>query len=160
MLEQGIPRGALTEISGPGKTEFLVRFLSEHPSLKVAWVESQLSVYPYAIFQRKGHLRRILFAEAGSNSLWTLMQILRSQVFGIIVFSSTTTTLPNKGAGGGAGQESCQVDFEERTLRAMQLSAEKSQAAMIFLRDEPGDSWPVSLQIRVERARVEVLKRR
>jgi hypothetical protein len=160
MLEQGIPRGALTEISGPGKTEFLVRFLSEHPGLKVAWVESELSVYPYAVYQRNGHLQRILFAEAGSNSLWALMQILRSQVFGIIVLSSTTTTLPSQGAGGGIGQESCQVHFEERTLRAMQLAAEKSQAAVIFLRDEPGDSWPVSLQIRVERTRVEILKRR
>src|ERR1700737_2534231 len=93
MLEEGIPKGALTEISGPGKTEFLVRFLSEHPSLKVAWVEDQISVYPYAIFQRKAYLQRILFAEAGSNSLWALMQILRSQVFGVIVFSSTTTPL-------------------------------------------------------------------
>ncbi len=161
LLDEGIPKGALTEISGPGKTEFLVRFLSEHPSLKVAWVEDQISVYPYAIFQRKAHLQRILFAEAGSNSLWALMQILRSQVFGVIVFSSTTTTLLSKsGDGGGIGQESRRAIFEERALRAMQLSAEKSQAAVVFLREEPGDSWPISLQIRVERGNVEVLRRR
>jgi hypothetical protein len=161
LLEEGIPKGALTEISGPGKTEFLVRFLSEHPNLKVAWVEDQISIYPYAIFQRKAHLQRILFAEAGSNSLWALMQILRSQVFGVIVFSSTTTThLSKSGDGDGVGRESRRALFEEKTLRAMQLSAEKSQAAVVFLRDEPGDSWPVSLQVRVDRGDVEVLKRR
>jgi hypothetical protein len=165
LLDGGIPKGALTEISGPGKTEFLVRFLSEHPSLKVAWIEEQISIYPYAMFQRKAQLQRILFAEAGSNSLWALMQILRSQVFGVIVFSSTTTTPPNKrGDGGGIGRESRRALFEEKTLRAMQLSAEKSQAAVVFLRDEPGDSWPISLQVRVKRGSmqkdVEVLRRR
>jgi hypothetical protein len=94
-----------------------------------------------------------------------LMQILRSQVFGIIVFSSTTTTPPSKsGVGGGIGQESRRSRFDERTLRAMQLSAEKSQAAVVFLRDEPGDSWPISLQLRVGqgsmRGNAEVLRRR
>jgi hypothetical protein len=161
LLEEGIPKGAITEISGPGKTEFLVRFLSEHPSLKVAWIEDQFSIYPYAVFQKKGHLQRILFAEAGNNSLWALMQILRSQVFGIIVFSSTTTTpLSKSGDGGGMGQASCRTCFDERTMRAMQLAAEKSQTAVVFLRDEPEDSWPISLQIRVERQSVEVLRRR
>lgn len=165
LLDGGIPKGALTEISGPGKTEFLVRFLSEHPSLKVAWIEDQISIYPYAIFQRKAQLQRVLFAEAGSNSLWALMQILRSQIFGVIVFSSTTTIPPSKsGVGGGIGRESLRALFEERTLRAMQLSAEKSQAAVVFLRDEPGDSWPISLQVRVRqgdtRRAVEVLRRR
>jgi hypothetical protein len=161
LLEGGIPKGALTEISGPGKTEFLVRFLSEHPSQKVAWIEDQISIYPYAIFQRKAQLQRILFAEAGTNSLWALMQVLRSQVFGIIVFSSTTTTrLSKSGVGGGIGQESCRTLFDERTLRAMQLSAEKAQASVVFLRDEPGDSWPISLQLRVGHGEVEVLRRR
>jgi hypothetical protein len=164
LLEEGIPKGALTEISGPGKTEFLVRFLSEHPSLKVAWIEDRISIFPYAIFQRRGQLQRMLFAEAGNNSHWALMQILRSQVFGLIVFSSTTTTpLCNSEDGGGIGQESYRALFEEKSLRAMQLSAEKSQAAVVFLRDEPGDSWPISLQVRIGRmgrGSVEVLKRR
>jgi len=31
---------------------------------------------------------------------------------------------------------------------------------VIFLRDEPGDSWPISLQVRVDRGDIEILKRR
>src|SRR4051812_17613690 len=91
LLSPGIPKGALSAISGFGKTEFMIRLLSEHPKLRVAWVEDRSTVYPYAIFQRQAHLRRMLFAEAGGNSFWTLMQILRSQIFGVVVFSSTTS---------------------------------------------------------------------
>jgi hypothetical protein len=35
----GIPKGAITEISGFGKTEFVVQILSEHPVVRVAWIE-------------------------------------------------------------------------------------------------------------------------
>ena len=150
LLSPGIPTGALSEICGPGKTEFLVRFLAEHSKLRVAWIEEKISVYPYAIFQKQARLERVLFAETGTNSFWALTQVLRSQAFGVIVFSSTTTP-QGKWGKGGTGQAFGRQKFDERALRALQLAAEKSQTALIFLSDEPTHAWPVALQVQVER---------
>lgn len=45
----GIPKGAITEISGVGKTEFVTQILGEHSDLRVAWVEKDLSISPFAL---------------------------------------------------------------------------------------------------------------
>ncbi len=154
LLPSGIPRGAISAVTGPGKTEFVTRFLAENPALKVAWVEEKFSVYPGAISQRRGGLERILFAESGRDSLWALLQILRSQLFNVVVFSSTPSTM------GETGQAFYR---DERTLRGLQLSAEKSSAAMLMILDEPVGAWPVSLQLQTRGSpelQVDILRQR
>src|SRR5262249_52928689 len=144
-IEPGVPRGALTEISGPGKTEWAARFLAQNSGVPVAWVEEEFSVYPFGLLQKQVGLERVLFVESGEDSRWTVFQALRSQAFGVVLFSSTTTTTRSD-----TGPEFVR---DERMLRGLQLAAEKSRASMIFLADQPGDSWPVSLQIQVSKDR-------
>jgi hypothetical protein len=148
LFKPGFPRGAVSTISGAAKTECVVRFLAEHPELQVAWVEEALSVYPCGIAQRGGGLERILFVEAETHALWTVSQLLRSQIFQVIVFSSVA---------GFSYQE-------EKTLRGLQLAAEKAGVSVILLSDRPQQGWAVSLLLRAERTegevRIEVLRQR
>lgn len=135
ILKEGIPRGAITEISGTpgsGKSEFLLRFLAEHASLKTAWIEDQFTAYPCAFPQMGVSLERVLFAEAGAESLWTAQQILRSQLFGAVVLSPQTS-----------------LRINEIQLRRLQLAAKQSNAALILLPEYPTiqGAWPISLQI-------------
>lgn len=163
-LRAGMPVGSLCEVSGVGKTEFVVRFLAANPKLRVAWIEEELSVYPWAVFQREVSLDRILFMEAGADSLWTVNQALRSQLFGAVIFSSTTTARPLL----SSAQQRNEVRMgqaqpwhrNERTLKSMQLSAEKSRATMIFLSDDPVGAWPVSLQVQIRGPEALVLRQR
>lgn len=137
LLECGIPRGAITEISGReggGKTEFLMDFLKANANLRVAWVESRMTVYPFALAAHGISLRRILFVEPPvTNLVWTLHQLLKSGLFEVVVLSHAV--LPD-------------VD-----LRKLQIFSEQAQAAMVMLADEPRreGSWPLALQLEVRR---------
>lgn len=133
--------GALTEISGvagSGKTEAVLRFLAEHPSERVAWVERDFSIYPCAL--QEAGLERVTFADVGGDpklALWTAQQVLTSQIFKIIVLAL-------------GFQGVCDLTV----LRRMQLAAEKSQASVILLNETPlaGVTWPISLQLRASRS--------
>src|SRR6185437_14380497 len=93
LVEGGIPQGGVVEISGSaggGKVEALLRFLSENPTLPVAWVEEGRTTYPCAFPQAGVDLERVLFvnAEAAQGESYLLdcaHQILRSQIFGALV---------------------------------------------------------------------------
>ena len=143
-VDRGLPKGAITEISGCGKTELVVRLLGENPGLRAAWVEQKFSIFPFAFLQRAVDLERILFVEGGVETEWSLLQILKSQAFPVVVAYLEKTDV--------------------RTLRRWQLTAEKSGAALVWLTQKPQSLWPVSLQIRVERSEadlhVQVLKRK
>jgi hypothetical protein len=138
----GIPRGALTEISGlpgSGKSELVLRFLAENPELRVAWVEEDLTAYPCAFPQQGVDLRRVLFIESGPNAqnvTWTIQQILRAQLFGVVVVSAAFHR-PDLAL----------------NLRRLQLAAEQAHAAVILLSDRPtqGSSWPIALQLQAAR---------
>lgn len=130
-LPSGIPKGAITEVTGSGKTEFVQNFLAEHPSLTVAWIEKSFSIFPYSFVQRGVRLSRLLFVDAQKDVEWTALQILRAQAFGAVVIY------------GG--------DMDLQGLRRLQLAAEKSDVCAIWLTPEPQSHWATSLQVTVRR---------
>src|SRR4051812_16379871 len=78
LLADGFPQRALIEVSGFGKTELITHFLKEHPDFKTAWIEPQITINPYALFQRGLPLEQILFIEARDHLQWCLSQALQS----------------------------------------------------------------------------------
>lgn len=131
LLPEGIPIGAITEVSGRGKTEFIVKFLAEHPEFTVAWIEKSFSVYPFSFLQQNIDLKKILFLEGASEIEWCIYQSLRSQAFDVVV-------------------SYCE-DISLRSLRRIQLQAEKSRSAFLWLTDGPKNSWPVYQRVAVSR---------
>lgn len=129
LLPEGIPIGAITEISGRGKTEFVVRFLAEHPEFTVAWLEKSFSAYPFAFLQQNIDLKKILFLEGSREIEWCIYQSLRSQSFDVVVSYCEEMSL--------------------RSLRRIQLQAEKSHSAFLWLTDGPKNSWPVYQRVAV-----------
>jgi hypothetical protein len=144
-LENGLPKGAVVEVSGRpggGKTEVVLRFLSENPEARVAWIEDELTVYPCAFPQNRVGLERVLFVESRGSSLqgsdetlWTAHQILRSQVFGVLVLRVGYA-------------------LEEMALRRLQLAAEKTQTTILLLVEEPAKrgTWPIAVQLHAQRS--------
>lgn len=128
---EGLPKGAITEIFGVGKTEFVLKFLAEQSEVRVAWVEENFSVYPFGFLQRQVDLGRLLFVESGSETSWCVLQVLKAQVFGVVVVYSENLSLSE--------------------LRKIQLASEKSQSAVLWLTSRAKELWPVSLQIKVQR---------
>jgi len=149
-----VPRGALTEVSGPagsGKTEAVLKFLAAHtaPLGRVAWIEDRFTAFPTGFSQHGVDLSRLLFIEGGKDSIWAAHQILRSQIFGALILFVRESTL-----------SASQPQIE---LRRLQLSAEQSHAAVILLTHQPrpqGASWPISLQLRMDARtrKMEILK--
>lgn len=131
LFAQGFPKGSVVEIFGPGKTEFLVKFLAENKGLRVAWIEPQITIYPFAFLQRDVDLSRILFVEADKENVWATLQILQAQIFQVVALSFQ--------------------NFDDRNLRKIQLAAEKSQALVVLLNKESTASWVPSVQLHVER---------
>lgn len=127
----GIPKGAITEISGVGKTEFVTQILYEHPDLRVAWIEKDLSVFPFALWQRSLGLQRILFIESGKQTEWAILQILKAQIFKVVIFYVD--------------------DFEITSLRRIQLASEKANVVTLWLTDRTHSLWPVSLQLQMNK---------
>ncbi len=131
LVPSGLPRGAITEIAGSGKTELVMQFLAENPHVKAAWIEPVLSLYPCAVLQRQVALDRMLFNEAGKEVPWVTLQLLRSQLFHIVVLDAACS------------------DF--RALRRFQLATEKANCGLILLSNRLQRAWPISMQIRVQR---------
>lgn len=127
----GIPKGAITEICGQGKTEFILQFLAEQPTLNVAWIEENFSIFPFGVSQRKIRLQRILFVDAREELEWVTLQVLRAQVFPLVILYGE--------------------DFDSQALRRIQLAAEKSDAAAIWLSPEPHDHFAISLQVQLQK---------
>lgn len=135
-LEGGLPQGALVEVSGPpggGKTELVLKLISEHPGIKVAWVEESLTIYPGAFAQQKVSLQRVLFIET-TRYLWAVHQILRSQLFGMVILSARVAN--------------------EVERRRLQIAAEKASASVILLAEQATGqgSWPIAVQLSVRRS--------
>ena len=146
LVETGIPRGALTQICGFGKTEAAVQIIKDNPEFKAAWIESEFELNPLAVAQRDVDLTRILFAEAGEHMIWTCHQILKSHLYPIVILKS--------------------APMDDFLLRKLQLAAEKSQTSLIILTETFSASWPISLMLKAQRnlitesVSVEVLRQR
>ena len=141
----GLPKGAITQVCGAGKTEFVVRFLREHSGLRVAWVEPNLSIYPCGLLQRGINLNRVLFIEAGNEFPWVVQQVFKTSLFEIVILTSTIE------------------DF--KMLRRFQLAAEKAHASLIILSEAFSNAWPVALQLKSTRKQggrinVDVIRKR
>ena len=144
-IEGGLPKGALVEFSGQagsGKTETILRFLAQNPEVRVAWVEENFTIYPCAFPQAGVGLDRVLFVETGSvELLWSVNQILRSQIFGVVVLVAKEQNVI--------------------ALRRLQIEAEKAGATVILVAETAQQigNWPISLQLEFAReAEVAVFK--
>ena len=130
----GLPLGALTQLVGPaggGKTEALLALAAAHPGLRLAWVERRLSAYPPGLASRGLDLRAALFVEGGERYAWALTEVVRSQLFKLVVAAT-----PLSG---------------ELPLRRLQLAAEAAQAGVVFLASDAGQAWPITLRLDVRR---------
>jgi hypothetical protein len=141
-LEGGLPRGALVELAGSGKTESAARFLVENAALPAAWVESEFSLYPPALLQRGRQLHNTFFTEAGKDAPWAATTILRSRLFPVLVYHAPYRE-------------------DERQLRRFQLLAERAEATVILLaRGRPHASWPIALSLELRERNLHVLRRK
>jgi hypothetical protein len=130
LYSQGLPKGALTQLLGPGSTEVLLRLFSEHPSKKFAWVEKRLTAFPPGFVERGANLNLLLFVEGGEELPWALTQVLLSRIFEAVVLAS-----PLSG------------ERAELQLRRLQLAAERSGTALILAAESDGPSWPFKLRL-------------
>jgi hypothetical protein len=144
LIDRDIPIGSLIEVSGgmgSGKTEAVLRMLSENPTARVGWVEENLTIYPVVFPQSRVKLDRMLFVDATEESeaaLWSVQRMVASEAFDIVVMTA--------------------YDVSELALRRLQLAAERSKTTVILVRDEPswGATWPLTMQLAVERVHGEL----
>jgi len=131
LFAPGLPLGALIHVSGPHRTEALLALLAEHPQLRAAWLEERITAYPPAFEKRGVDLERLLFVEARCDFFWALTQVVRSQLFKVVLVAS-----PLRGDG--------------VSLRQLQLASEHAHCAVILACDLEGESWPVRLWLAVD----------
>jgi hypothetical protein len=144
-LPCGVPKGAIVELLGPAKTEWLLQFLRENESLRIFWAEREQSVLPTAIHQRGVDLQRITFGILGKDPTIALRRIIQSQLYPVVI-------APNQ--------------FEElRVFKAFQLLTEKSNSVLFLMGQRaPSNAWPISLQMEIHRQgesfQIEVLRQK
>lgn len=131
LVPGGIPRGALIEVTGKARTEWVVQALVENPGERVLWLEENFSILPTALSQRQLTLDRVLFVETSEHQDWTLGTVLRSQLFSLVVAPGNI--------------------HNEKILRRYQLLAEKAPASLFLLSERPSSAWAISLQVEAER---------
>ena len=146
-FQDGFPKGSIIEMSGAGKTELVALFLKEHPEFKVAWIEREMTINPYALFQRGLRTENVLFIEAGNELAWCLNQALQSGCFQVLVTNSITDSIS-----------------DEKDLRRYQLLAERSQAHFFLLSESLHQSWVPNLQLKIKKKKlgfdIETVKKR
>ena len=137
LFSEGFPKGRIVELTGMGKTTFLTEFIKEYPSLKVMWIEKDLTINPFALWQQGVDLRQITFIET-KELIWATQQVLQSQLFEVIVFSHP--------------------DVDEKNLRRFQVMVEKTEGHLFLLADDSYNSWIPALQIEVHKTQQDTLQ--
>ncbi|MGE0207433.1 MAG: hypothetical protein AB7R69_06315 [Candidatus Babeliales bacterium] len=127
LYAEGIPKNCIVEIAGVNKTEFITKFLEEHPKLQTVWIEREISINPYALWQRGVNLDSILFIECKDEPIWSIQQVLKSQVFEAVILSD--------------------IQFIDSELRKFQLLVEKSCSHLFILTNKLHKSWVPTIQI-------------
>jgi hypothetical protein len=123
LLEGGIPKAAITVLTGPagaGRMTIAARALAEETraTKPVAWVDGKGTLYPPALAQAGVDLSRLLIVRGvRERALFAIEQILESQAFGLVVASGLETNLSQLG------------------LRRVQTAGEKANASTLFLLD-------------------------
>lgn len=153
-FREGFPKGSIIEMSGPGKTELVALFLKEHPEFKVAWIEREMTINPYALFQKGLKTENVLFIEAGNELAWCLNQALQSGCFQVLVTNSVTNL----------AKTTTNSISDEKDLRRYQLLAERSQAHFFLLSENLHQSWVPNLQLKIKKNKlgfdIETIKKR
>jgi hypothetical protein len=127
----GLPRAALTELTGTAKVEWLIGFFNENPTLKILWLEENFTLLPTSLLQLGVSPNRIVYVEAKKELVKHLRKALKCQVFDCLVAPS--------------------IFEEERVLKALQLLSERANAATILLAKEHRKAWPISVQLEIDR---------
>jgi hypothetical protein len=130
-LQQPLPKGSVVEFAGTGKTELILHFLKEHPTLSVAWVESRFSLNPYALLQKQVNFESLIFIEGGRDAHWALHQLLQSQAFDLVI--------------------SGDLNLEENEMRRFKLLSEKAKTTLFLLADKMHTSWVQTVQVQTRR---------
>jgi hypothetical protein len=125
-----IPKGAITLVSGFGKTEFVLDFLSEHRDFFTIWIEEKFSFSPSAALQKELSLKNFLFVESGRQTIYTCLQALKSQVFQVVLVYCEN------------------IDLKD--LRRIQIFSEKSDCITFWLTNNRKKMWPIALQVETE----------
>lgn len=139
-----LPSGVLVEwcgTRGGGKVEALLPRLAS----RGVWVSSSVpgttQLYPVVLRERlaKWWGLRTPQAELG----WCLLQILRSQLVDQIILDENLAQV--------WGEDDAPVRVA--WLRRLQIAAERAEASVIFLRQQPSRSgvWPIAIQVQAER---------
>lgn len=129
-LSPGIPKGAIIELLGSAKVEWLIAFLKSNPEFKIFWAEREQSVLPTALYQRGLNLENITFGLFGEDMMQPLRRIIQSQSFEIVIAP--------------------QIFDEIKTLKALQLFTEKANTSLFLLSNKTASTaWPISLQLEV-----------
>jgi hypothetical protein len=141
LLKGGLPQSGLIELSGPlggGKTEVVLKFLSENSTLKTVWMESEFTFNPVALCKYQISLDQILFLDLSSpflkqTPLWCASQAMKSGIFQVVVLF--------------------QLTWSEKDLRRLQLLSKDSGALVILLETNQRTSgkWAFTLQAEVRR---------
>lgn len=131
LVPGGIPRGALIEVCGKARTEWVVQALVENSAERVLWLETNFSILPTALSQRQLSLDRVLFINTSEHQDWALGTVLRSQLFSLVVAPGNIQN--------------------EKILRRYQLLAEKAAASLFLLSERPSSAWSIALQVDAER---------
>src|SRR5215510_4279077 len=121
LLEGGLPKGAITVLTGPlgaGRMTIAARALAEETKATrpVAWVDARGTLYPPALAQAGVDLSRMLMVRGvKERGLFAVEQILESGAFGIVVATGLESHLSQAG------------------LRRVQTASEASNATTIFV---------------------------
>jgi len=109
----------------------MLTVLAEHRGLRAAWVEERITAYPPALERRGVDLRQLLFVEARRDFFWALTQVVRSQLFKVVLVASS-------------------LREEGVSLRQLQLASEQAGCAVLLTGDIEGPAWAVRLWLATE----------
>jgi hypothetical protein len=131
--------GQLIEVLGGGPYSWVIQFLKEIPTARVAWIaENSLELFPFSVAQEKISLSRFLFLENvnSAEGFSRLLVIIRSGLFQIVIFDQSFVT---KSAG-----KRTHIDSQ---LRKLQITAEDFGVVMVMLSQKSTQSFGVQIQV-------------
>lgn len=151
LLPEGLtlPRGAVTEVAGKighGRTSAVLELLRrarlhEQEASQLfswAWVEARLSLYTPTLASVGLPPTEAFFLEPSKreHALWSVQELLRSQLFSVVVWSS-----------GLLDQRLSEVE-----LRRLQIQAKRSGIALILLHETPSNEgrWSLTLRLMIK----------
>lgn len=135
-----LPRGALTEISGPNARKHVAALIAQNPQVPVVWIERSLEPFPEEVQRIRMNFDRVLFVHGEQDSSWAASTMMNTGLFPLMVF--------------GAGYRS------ERELRRYLKQAKSTNAAFLVVSERPTSSTLFAVQLHAGKNGIELLRRR